>query len=169
VDCFGKEESDMSAVNCRRLYPLCAVLFLVILPSLQAQETLPSPQPSTDSKEQKQITLDVVVTAGSGSPVAGLTQSDLQVLDNNKPQTITSFAPLGKEAPAEVLLVLDGSMRPSPQSRASATRFSAFCVLRENICLCRRRLLSSRIPISTCNPRLRPTATPSALPWNGTR
>lgn len=102
----------MSAANWRRLYLLCAVLFLVILPSLLAQETLPSPQSPTNSKASQKITLDVVVTAGSGSPIAGLTQNDLQVFDSKKPQAITSFTPLNNKAPAEVLLVLDAINAP---------------------------------------------------------
>jgi VWFA-related protein len=102
----------MSAANCRRLYPLCAVLFLAFMPSLPAQQTLPVHQIQPDGKGQKQITLDLVVTAGSGSPVAGLTQGDLQVFDGKQPQAITSFIPLNNKAPAEVLLVLDAINAP---------------------------------------------------------
>jgi VWFA-related protein len=40
----------------------------------------------------RQITLDVVVTAKSGKPVSGLGQQDFTLLDNNHPQRILSFA-----------------------------------------------------------------------------
>lgn len=55
------------------------------------------------------ITLDVVVTPKHGGPaVAGLTAQDFTVLDNGKPQKITSFNALGgSTAPVEVILVID--------------------------------------------------------------
>jgi len=37
------------------------------------------------------IYLDVVVSPKSGSPMKGLPQSDFTILDNDVPQTITSF------------------------------------------------------------------------------
>jgi hypothetical protein len=37
------------------------------------------------------IYLDVVVSPTSGPPVSGLEQQDFTVLDNNVPQTLTSF------------------------------------------------------------------------------
>jgi VWFA-related protein len=54
------------------------------------------------------ITLDVVIGPKSGPPVADLQQQDFTVLDNNAPQTTTSFkAVTGREAPIEVVLVID--------------------------------------------------------------
>jgi VWFA-related protein len=54
------------------------------------------------------IRLDVVVTPKSGPPVSGLQQQDFTVLDNRVPQTILTFqAVRGREAPVEVVLVLD--------------------------------------------------------------
>jgi VWFA-related protein len=54
------------------------------------------------------ISLDVVVAPKSGAPVSGLEQQDFTVLDNKVPQAITSFrAVRGREAPVEVILVLD--------------------------------------------------------------
>jgi VWFA-related protein len=54
------------------------------------------------------IHLDVVVTPKSGPPVSGLQQQDFTVLDNKVPQTILTFrAVRGREAPIEVVLVLD--------------------------------------------------------------
>lgn len=101
----------MSAANWRRVYPLYAVLSVLFMPSLVAQEIGPVQGPQA-SKDSKQITLDVVVTPGSGSPITGLTQSDVQVFDSKGPQTITSFTAMGREAPAEVLFVLDAINAP---------------------------------------------------------
>src|SRR5580693_6368107 len=68
-----------------------------------AQQT-PRPAPPTAN----QILLDVVVTEKSGPPVGDLTQQDFTLLDNKAPQTITSFKVVtGREAPVEVLLVID--------------------------------------------------------------
>ena len=54
------------------------------------------------------ITLDVVVTAKSGPPVADLQQQDFTILDNKTPRHITSFHAFGgSQAPIHVLIVLD--------------------------------------------------------------
>jgi len=54
------------------------------------------------------IYLDVTVSPKSGPPVADLQQQDFTELDNNSPQTITSFAAVtGRQAPVEVILVID--------------------------------------------------------------
>jgi VWFA-related protein len=62
-----------------------------------------SPAPSSD-----RIYLNVVVTHKSGPPVGDLQQQDFTVLDNKKPQPITSFRVLGgSQVPLEVVLVID--------------------------------------------------------------
>jgi VWFA-related protein len=54
------------------------------------------------------IYLDVVVRHKSGPPMKGLQQTDFTILDNDVPQTITSFAAVdGLKAGIEVILVLD--------------------------------------------------------------
>jgi VWFA-related protein len=54
------------------------------------------------------IYLDVMVRPNSGPPMKGLQQSDFTILDNDVPQTITSFeAVAGPQARIEVILVLD--------------------------------------------------------------
>jgi VWFA-related protein len=51
---------------------------------------------------------DVVVTRKSGPPVAGLQQQDFMLLDNKKPQKITSFKIVtGREAHLNIILVAD--------------------------------------------------------------
>jgi len=67
------------------------------------QQSSPPTEPASGM-----IYLDVVVTPKSGQPVSGLQQQDFTVLDNNVPQTITSFQALrGREAPIEVVVVID--------------------------------------------------------------
>ncbi|HVC91772.1 MAG TPA: VWA domain-containing protein [Acidobacteriaceae bacterium] len=59
------------------------------------------------------IQLNVVVSNQSGAHAAGLQQKDFTVLDNNVPQTITSFRALtGSPEPVEVLLLLDAVNTP---------------------------------------------------------
>jgi VWFA-related protein len=54
------------------------------------------------------IVLDVVVSPKSGAAEGGLQQQDFKVLDNGKPQAITSFQALkGRNASVEVVVVLD--------------------------------------------------------------
>jgi VWFA-related protein len=68
-----------------------------------AQQNAAPPPPA-----DRRITLDVVVSPKSGPPVADLQQQDFTLLDNNTPQTITSFkAVTGREAPIQVVLVID--------------------------------------------------------------
>jgi VWFA-related protein len=84
---------------------LCSFLLVSVFYSAAAfaQEASPATPSSTDT-----INLDVVVTPKSGPPVSGLQQQGFTVLDNKVPQTIVSFkAVRGREAPIEVVLVLD--------------------------------------------------------------
>ena len=68
-----------------------------------AQESTAPAQPDNSA-----MFLDVVVTPKSGPPVSGLQQEDFTVLDNKVPQTILTFdAVRGREAPVEVVLVID--------------------------------------------------------------
>ncbi len=73
------------------------------------QENSPRTQAGSD-----RIYLDVVVTAKSGAPVAGLQQQDFTVLDNKAPQAITSFqAVTRREIPTEEgILVIDAVNAP---------------------------------------------------------
>jgi VWFA-related protein len=82
---------------------LFLLLILVCSVAAPAQQDKPVVQPANG-----EIYLDVVVTAKSGPPVAGLQQQDFTLLDNKAPQAITSFQALGgSRAPIEVLLVID--------------------------------------------------------------
>src|SRR5277367_4748564 len=80
--------------------------FLVLMScvaTVSAQESTAPAQPDNSA-----MFLDVVVTPKSGPPVSGLQQEDFTVLDNKVPQTILTFdAVRGREAPVEVVLVID--------------------------------------------------------------
>ncbi len=58
------------------------------------------------------MTLDVVVAGKSGAPVSGLQAADFTLLDNNSPQTLSSFQAASgltatADSPVELILVLD--------------------------------------------------------------
>jgi len=82
---------------------LFLLLSLLCAPQVLArQNNLP-----TQSGHGK-IYLDVVVIPKSGPPVSGLQQQDFTILDNNVPQTVTSFEAVdGRQAPLEVVLLVD--------------------------------------------------------------
>lgn len=96
---------------------LACMLCLAFLHTGSAQQkTAPPTQSSVASPSQTAahaITLDVRVTDKSGATIRGLQQSDFTLLDDNKPQEITSFQAVGdpenKSAgpPIEVVLVVD--------------------------------------------------------------
>jgi hypothetical protein len=72
------------------------------------------PEPAPGSVPEGKIKIDVVVTDGSGRPVAGLEQKDFTLLDNKKPRPILSFRAVdgmegaGKsDPPVEVVLLID--------------------------------------------------------------
>jgi hypothetical protein len=84
---------------------LALFLFVPLLCSPQASARQShAPTLPDDGK----IHLDVVVTPKLGPPVSGLQQQDFTILDNNVPQTITSFEAVdGRQAAIEVVLLLD--------------------------------------------------------------
>jgi len=76
--------------------------FLALAAVASAQQSVPAARPV-----DPQIKLDVVVTPGSGSPVAGLRQQDFTLLDNKTPQPITGFTSVDAKVPVEAILVID--------------------------------------------------------------
>jgi hypothetical protein len=88
-------------INARLCFFLLVCMFYATTGS--AQDLSP-----TTPADNGMINLDVVVTPKSGPPVGDLQQQDFTILDNKVPQTIASFrAVRGKEAPIEVVLVVD--------------------------------------------------------------
>jgi VWFA-related protein len=82
----------------------CLILATLLSATAASTQQTPPPAPTAANK----ILLDVVVTPKSGPPIGDLTQHDFTLLDNKAPQTITSFKAVpGREAPIEVLLVID--------------------------------------------------------------
>jgi VWFA-related protein len=83
-------------IHRRLAYLLVVFSFAAVLP---AQEV---------ARPAQGIVLDVVVTARSGPPVAGLRQQDFTVFDNKTPVSLTSFqAVSGNQVPLQVVLVID--------------------------------------------------------------
>jgi VWFA-related protein len=84
---------------------LSCFLFVTLLCTAapSSQQNSPPARPANG-----RIYLDVVAAPKSGPPVADLQQQDFTLLDNNAPQTTTSFKAItGREAPIEVVLVID--------------------------------------------------------------
>jgi VWFA-related protein len=82
------------------------LLFAAIAPAQQIAPTQQIVPPAAPANSQ--VKLAVVVTPGSGAPVAGLRQQDFTVLDNKVAQPITSFqAVTGQAAPVEAVVVVD--------------------------------------------------------------
>jgi VWFA-related protein len=64
------------------------------------------------AQQNRQMTIDVVVTDKSGRPVPGLEQKDFTLLDNRQPQKILSFQAVEggtatADSPVEVILLMD--------------------------------------------------------------
>ncbi|HTQ59493.1 MAG TPA: VWA domain-containing protein [Candidatus Solibacter sp.] len=88
-------------------------LFVPVL--LLCAPQISSRQSHSVDHQGDRIYLDVEVGHKSGPPVKGLQQSDFTILDNDVPQTITSFEAVdGKQAHIEVILVFDAVNIGSP-------------------------------------------------------
>lgn len=98
--------------------------FFTLTASLPAQQSPSSPAPASPAAAaSRSMTLDVVVTDKSHSPMRGLAKNDFVILDNNSPQPITSFQAVDSQSkrpadpPVEVILVVD-AVNSGPQSVA---------------------------------------------------
>jgi VWFA-related protein len=82
--------------------------FCLSLPAFPWQsETPTNPAPG---ETNRRISLDVVVTNKSGTPVAGMVQQDFTVLDNKHPQKILDFRAVNgttADPPIEIILLID--------------------------------------------------------------
>lgn len=77
--------------------------------ALSAWAQAPSAQGGRRGADRR-ITLDVVVSDKSGNPVAGLQQQDFTILDNKRPQAISSFRAVAQgsdDTPLRVVFVID--------------------------------------------------------------
>lgn len=88
----------------------CLLFFVVLLfgPVALAQQSSPAARRGENS-----IRLNVVVAHKSGPPADGLQQQDFTVLDNNVPQTITSFQAVdGRQSSIHVIILIDAVNAP---------------------------------------------------------
>jgi VWFA-related protein len=104
------------------------LLFCFAYVGIAQQTALPEPQapnqdrpalshrpPPSVAAPQGTLKLDVMVTDGTGQPVAGLQQQDFTLLDNKKPQPIVSFREVdgttgdgtAADPPVQVILLID--------------------------------------------------------------
>jgi VWFA-related protein len=99
----GLHRKDGSPMFINERFGILLLVSLLCTSQISARQHNSPTQPG-DGK----IHLDVVVTAQSGLPVSGLQEQDFTVLDNEVPQTITSFEFVdGRKAPMEVILLID--------------------------------------------------------------
>src|SRR5215469_6030165 len=70
-------------------------------PFQQQTQSIPEGQPPTFRSERNEVEVVVMVRDARGQPISGLTQSDFQIRDNDKLQTISNFAIVGatRQAP----------------------------------------------------------------------
>lgn len=92
---------------------LFAVSILLPIPWF-AQQTSPAAAPARQSSAARgrDVTIDVVVTDKSGTPIRGLQQQDFTLLDDKQSQILTSFRAVDLDAgtpapPIEIVLVVD--------------------------------------------------------------
>jgi VWFA-related protein len=79
----------------------------------QPASAAPEASSVATAAESSAMTLDVVVTGKSGTPVAGMQPEDFKLLDNNVPESIASIKAAGgmsakADPPVEVILLVDG-------------------------------------------------------------
>lgn len=96
---------------------------------LRPKASVPRP---AGAESQGRIKLDVVVTDPAGKPVLGLAKQDFALLDNERPQTISSFEAIGEaqESPVPILLVID--LVNAGADEVAATRTQVGKYLRQN-------------------------------------
>jgi len=112
----------------RKLSSLIVLLLCGAAPSY-TQQTSDSGQ----SIGPHPLTLDVIVSAKSGTPVAGLQQNDFTLLDNKHPREIRSFRAVEAntaDAPVEIILLIDEVN--APFSAVANMRIQLKKYLREN-------------------------------------
>jgi VWFA-related protein len=101
---------------------ICIVFFCFLLNTFPQQ---------LHNSADRHMTLDVVVTDKSGTPVPGLQQQDFTIEDNKQPQSILSFRAVdgtvaAPDPPIEVILVIDRvntSFQSSANERQQVEKF----------------------------------------------
>jgi len=87
----------------------CGVNLAVLFCAAAALAQQVTTRPQVEEPSKSAVFLDVVVTRkNGGAPLAGLTQQDFTVTDNNAPQAITLFRAVdGSEVPVAMTVVID--------------------------------------------------------------
>jgi Ca-activated chloride channel family protein len=122
------------SVNCRRRQALLAAAFFLSLlfPTFNCSAQEPTPTPFEDeevvSVRTDLVVVPVFVTDGRGRRVSGLTQSDFQVRDNNRPVETSYFAAGADSVALLFLLDASGSTRETitQQRETALALFSHF-------------------------------------------
>jgi VWFA-related protein len=109
--------SKLGGIKVTRSHWLFAVLILLPIPGFAQQSSASAPASSASATqssagEDPNVTIDVVVTDKSGTPIRGLQKQDFTLLDDKQPQILTSFRAVdfdaGTPAPQmELVLVVD--------------------------------------------------------------
>jgi len=114
----------MRWISVSALRQVWIISFCLALPAFTASAA--SARAATD----RHMTLDVVVTDKSGTPVPGLQQQDFTLMDNKQPQSILSFQAVGGTAapdpPVEIILLIDRvntSFQSSANERQQTEKF----------------------------------------------
>ena len=99
---------DVSERPVKRMFISSHLDFFLVVTLLCAPQVLARQYQAPTSPGEGKIHLAVVVTPKSEPPVSGLQQQDFTILDNESPQTISSFEAVnGRQAPVEVILLID--------------------------------------------------------------
>jgi VWFA-related protein len=96
----------------RPLFPVVLLLLLAVSAAGQAP-------PLVESIEVRVVSVDVVVTDRAGNPVPNVTKDDFEILEENKPQTITNFAEIRADTTAVTApnaAPVAGAAPPRPRS-----------------------------------------------------
>ena len=109
-----------------RVSAILAALILTVVAGRAQQAQPPAPQPTIDTpifrSNVDAVELDAFVVDAAGNPVTDLTVTDFEVLEEGKPQPITSFAvvdiPIERTvAPGPSTLVSDVRSNQRPEGR----------------------------------------------------
>jgi VWFA-related protein len=102
----------------------CAVLLALSEVEGTAQEPQQTPQeppPVTFRVEVNYVEVDAIVTDANGNPITDLTQKDFQVLEDGRPQTISTFSMVNLPVErAERPLFADMPIEPDVQTNTTA-------------------------------------------------
>jgi hypothetical protein len=107
-------------MKCR---PTTALLWLALALSARAQTA--NQAPPTFPRGVDVVTVDVVVTDKAGNPVSGLTKDDFTVLDEGRPQPISSFESIRVPVPGRLRPPPSGHGPASPPTRRYPARLAA--------------------------------------------